>query len=207
MTPPPSKRAKGNGSGGRGPRHAPRPPRTPFVLLVLGLIIGGMCALLALNTASAANEVARHSLAARGEGLAARVADLQNQVAASAAPANLANAAGSLGMVPAGNPAFLVVGRDGQVRVMGSPGPVTGAPVYVAPRSSATHRSTAAQKPHKSHSPKPTKTVKATSTATATATGTKTSAAKTTSKSARPSPSHSKTPTPTPNTTLPGGTR
>ena len=35
------------------PKHAPGARRTPFVLLVLGLIVGGMCLLLALNTAAA----------------------------------------------------------------------------------------------------------------------------------------------------------
>jgi hypothetical protein len=194
------------------PRHATRPPRTPFVLLVLGLIVGGMCALLALNTASAANELSRHDLAARDESVAARVADLENQVAASAAPANLANAAGRLGMVPAGNPAFLVIGKDGKVHVLGSPAPATGAPVYVAPRSSATHPTRTTRKPRpkatKTRTPtksSTTKSTSSTSTKSATATATRTAAESTPASRAHRTPTP--TPTPTPNTTLPGGTR
>lgn len=186
----------------RGPRHAPRAPRTPFVLLVLGLIVGGMCALLALNTAAAANELNRDRLAGQDEAVAAQLAQLQNDVAASAAPANLANAAGRLGMVPAGNPAFLIVGADARVRLLGSPAPASGHPTYVAPRRTATK-------------PKPTPTrssatsTKAatpskTSSSTKTATSTKTRGAA--SRTASPT-SARRSPPPTPNSTLPGGTR
>ena len=44
----------------RAPKHAPGAPRTPFALLVFGLIGAALCLLLALNTASAANELRRH---------------------------------------------------------------------------------------------------------------------------------------------------
>jgi hypothetical protein len=84
-----------------------------------------MCALLALNTASAANELARHDLATQDANIAAQVQQLRNDVAASAAPGNLGNAAAALGMVPADNPAFLRVGTDGRVRVLGNPVPAT----------------------------------------------------------------------------------
>jgi hypothetical protein len=177
----------------------------PFALLITALIVGGMALLLLLNTASAANEVQRHDIAQQDESVAAQVQELQNEVAESAAPQNLAAAAAALGMVPALNPAFLVVGSNGTVRVLGSPAPVT--PAYVAPPP-ATHPNTA------------TKT--ATSTATSTATATSTSTAKTTatttdtrtadapkdanSSSASSSPA-APTPTPTPTVTLPGGNR
>ena len=61
---------------------------------------------------------------------------LNNDVAASAAPGNLAAAAAALGMVPAGNPAFLVIGADGMVRVLGSPAPASARRSYVAPTKS-----------------------------------------------------------------------
>ena len=82
------------------------------MLLILGLVVGGMCLLLALNTASAANEVARHDLAANDQSAAAQLVQLENEVQASAAPANLAAAAAALGMVPGRQPRLP---RDRQV--------------------------------------------------------------------------------------------
>ncbi|MDQ6850073.1 MAG: hypothetical protein M3070_08905 [Actinomycetota bacterium] len=183
------------------PRHAPRAPRAPFALLVLGLSVGGMAALLALNTASAANELTRHGLASRDESVAAQVAELENAVAASAAPANLANAAGQLGMVPAGNPAFLVVGADGTVRVLGSPAAATGYPTYVAP-----HPST---KPKPKPKPKPTtSTAKTKRTNRVHPSSTSARSSRTSPRSPRRHVRPSTTrPAPTPTTTLPGGTR
>ena len=167
------------------PKHA---PRVPFALLVLGLLVGAMIALLALNTASAANELRRHDLAAKDASIAASVEQLNNEVAASAAPGNLARVAAQLGMVPAGNPAFLQIDPDGRVRVLGSPGPAT-APALPAP---TTHHKTQPSKKKKK-----TTTTKATGTAGRTAGSTKT---------AKHTAAHP-TPDPTPTTTLPGGTR
>jgi len=164
----------------RPPAHA---PRTPFLLLLGGLIVGGMCALLALNTASAANELSRHALATRDAAIAAQLQQLRNDVAASAAPGNLASAAAALGMVPAVDPAFLKVLPDGRVIVLGSPAPATAAPLPAPPTTPAP----------KSSSPARPKT---------SASGTKTKSAKPTT-----SPTKSPTPTPTPTTTLPGGPR
>jgi hypothetical protein len=159
---------------GHQPKHA---PRVPFALLVVGLIVGGLCALLALNTASAANELNRHGLATKDSDVAAQVEQLRNQVAKSAAPGSLGSAAAALGMVPAGAPAFLRVGANGKVTVLGSPAPATSPPTPPPPPPPPT--------------PTPTKTKHPTKT-----TGKKTA---TTSKShAAPS---------TPITTLPGGTR
>ena len=160
----------------RVPRRA---PRTPFALLVGGLVVGGMCALLALNTASAANELQRHDFATKDAGVAAQVQQLQNEIQASAAPGNLAAVAGALGMVPAGNPAFLRVEPDGRVRVLGSPLPATVPPVVAPPTP-----------------PKPTPTP----------TPSKTTTKNKTKKKPVVKPT-TPTPTPTPTTTLPGGTR
>jgi hypothetical protein len=156
----------------------------PFALLVIGLIVAGLCALLALNTASAANELSRHDLAARDADIAAQVQQLQNQVAASAAPGSLASAAARLGMVPAGNPAFLKIGADGRVRLLGSAAPASAAAVPAPPKSTPA-------KPSKTASP----------TGTATARATKSSAKKTSPDTPTP------TPTPTPTVTIPGGQR
>lgn len=163
-----------------------RAPRVPFALLVTTLIVGGMGLLLLLNTASAANEVKRHDLAAQDASIAAQVEELQNEVAASAAPGNLAAAAAALGMVPAADPAFLVVGPNGGVRVLGSAAPASGQPVQVPvqPTPTVNHSPTASKPAHgTSHSP-----------------------TKSGSKSASHSPSRP-TSTPTPTVVLPGGNR
>ena len=182
------------------PKHA---PRIPFAILVTALIVGGMCALLGLNTASAANELARHNLAAKDAGVAAQVQQLQNEVAASAAPGALGSAAAALGMVPAGDPAFLEIGVDGHVKLLGSPAPASGAApiVQAVPRTTPTKPTT---------TPTTTPTGKATGTATGKTTGTPTGKAtgKTTGKATgTPTPPPTPTPTPTPTTTLPGGPR
>ncbi len=186
-------------------KHAPRAKRAPFALLILGLVVGGMCLLLALNTASAANEVARHDLAANDQSAAAQLVQLENDVQASAAPANLAAAAAALGMVPAGNPGFLEIGKSGRVRVLGSASAAAPIPVVIphpAPTTSA-----AAKHPAKHAGKTKTKTNKKTArTAKGTPTSTKTAANPTpspTTSAPRPTP----TPTPTPATTLPGGNR
>jgi hypothetical protein len=194
------------------PKHA---PRTPFVLLVLGLLVGGMCLLLALNTASAANEVARHDLAGNDESASAQLVELENEVQASAAPANLAAAAAALGMVPAGNPGFLEIGKHGRVRMLGSASPASALPVVIphpAPTKTKTKTKTKAKtkakttaattksaEPSKTASPAPTKS----DTPTRTTGQGQDGAQPAKSSSQAPSP----TPTPTPETTLPGGNR
>jgi len=190
---------------GAGPKHAPGAKRTPFVLLVLGLIVGGFCALLALNTVSAANELKRHDLAARDQSVANSIVGLQNDVAASAAPSNLARAADQLGMVPAGNPAFLVIGKDGSVTVMGSPAAAS-ASAYVPPSDPRTSTSTStAQTSTAKTSTAQTSTAQTSTAKTSTA---KTSTAQTpTAKRTATSTPTTPSSTPTPQLTLPGGPR
>ena len=182
----------------RGPRRAQtgrardgRPSRVPFALLVTGLIAGGLAALLGLNTLSAANELRRHTYADRDTAIAAQLQQLHDEVAADAAPANLARAAEALGMVPAGNPAFLVIGPDGTVRVLGSPAPAAAPPLPVPP------------KPKPKPKPKPTQHAKKKTDKKATDKKTKTNK-KTAGHTTTPA---KKTPSPTPTVTLPGGNR
>ncbi|HEV7204404.1 MAG TPA: hypothetical protein VGN18_07305 [Jatrophihabitans sp.] len=182
-----------------------RAPRVPFALLVTGLVVGGLALLLALNTASAANELRRHDLATQDAAVSAQVQQLQIDVAASAAPGNLAAVATQLGMVPAGHPAFLVIGADGTVRLMGRPKAVSAAPVPIPP---APHHP---KKPKKAAAPSPT------STSTPGASPTKPAASKSAAPNSRASRTTAKrsaaalpappTPTPTPVVTLPGGAR
>jgi hypothetical protein len=123
----------------------------PFVVLVLGLIGGGMLALLALNTASAANEVSRHDIADADQSIAAQVEQLQIDARNSAAPGNLARAAQALGMVPAGNPGFIEIGRNGAVRVLGRAAPATAPPVYMPPTHKPTKDRHHAKKSDRTH--------------------------------------------------------
>jgi hypothetical protein len=211
-------------------RHQPRHAgRAPFALLLGGLLGGGLILLLGLNTVSAANELRRHDLAARDEQVAASLVELRNAVAASQAPQNLALHAAAYGMVPADNPAFLVVGQSGSVRVLGSPAPATAAPLPPPPASSPA-------KAAKSKHPKPSSTAhksasrSASSRASATRaaatkgaspkagarpTAARSTAARTTA-AGRPRSAGATKPTPTParpsstpipTITLPGGTR
>jgi len=158
-----------------------RAPRAPFALLVTGLIAGGMALLLGLNTMSAANELHRHDIASRDATIAAQVQQLQIDVAASAAPDNLARAAEALGMVPAEDPAFLVINADGSVHVMGSAGPATAPPVPLPPKP----------KPK----PKPKRTTP------------KTKTRSTTNKTEPKTTTSTTTPSPPQTVPLPGGTR
>lgn len=181
----------GPARAGHGPKHA---PRVPFALLVVALVVGGMSLLLALNTASAANELRRHDLAVKDAGLTAQLQQLRNQVAASSAPGALGAAAAALGMVPAANPAFLQIGADGRVTVLGSPAPAS-AVLPPPPPPTPTHAATTTRpaKPSGTAKPKP---------ASSTARPTTRSTAKATPP-VPPTPTH----TPTPTTTLPGGPR
>lgn len=198
---------------GTRPKHA---RRLPFAVVVTALVLGGLALLLVLNTAAAANELRRHALAVRDQAIAAEVEQLRNEIAASAAPGNLASAAAALGMVPAGNPAFIVdAGRRLEVRGRPLPAPE---PVIPLPTHPAAHKKTAQDKPKaakrsrgagKTTEPAP-KTTTTTATATTTAASTSTAAkpARHTESSSPPASSTAApSPTPTPTVTLPGGPR
>jgi hypothetical protein len=95
--------------------------RTPFVMLVMALLALALIATLWLSTAATADsyhlENARktvRTLTERSEGLSRAVATLET------AP-ELARRARELGMVPAGDPARLIVGSDGTVTLIGEP--------------------------------------------------------------------------------------
>jgi hypothetical protein len=95
-----------------------RPARTPFVLLLLGLLLGGMVSLLLLNTALAEGSFVVQELQERATELADDEATLAQEVAAAESPAELAARAEELGMVPTSNPAFLRL-SDGAI--LGTP--------------------------------------------------------------------------------------
>ena len=108
------------------------PGRAPFVLLVVGLLVTGLWALLALNTAAAAEEVQARRLTAANADTQDRVEQLRIDVAGRQAPGWLASAAAKLGLVPDANPLFLSVPSHGAVVVLGTPKAVVAAPVPAA---------------------------------------------------------------------------
>ena len=105
--------------------HAAQAPKTPFVLLVLALLGGGLITLLLLNSAAAADAFAQRELQQRNRELSVKEQELVRQVAALEAPGSLDARARRLGLVPAGAPGFLVVDPSGRTKVTGSPAPAT----------------------------------------------------------------------------------
>ncbi|SHL96973.1 hypothetical protein [Streptomyces yunnanensis] len=95
--------------------------RTPFVLLVVVLLGSGLITLLLLNSALNQGSFELSRLERKTGELTDEQQALQQAVDAYSAPDELARRARKLGMVPGGNPAFLM--PDGTVR--GAPGPVS----------------------------------------------------------------------------------
>lgn len=193
----------------RGPAHA---RRLPAAVVVTALIGTGTGLMLVLNTASAANEVSRHDLAAKDGAVSAQVQEARDEVAAKAAPAALALAAVELGMVPAGNPAFLIVSGNGTVHIRGKAEAALPAPVAL-PTVAATHvrHQPAHRAAHRSSTAHPgtaRSTAHGRTTAAAAAHPTTTHHASHGASSTKPSPTPTRPhPTPTPVVTIPGGPR
>ncbi|WP_338898770.1 hypothetical protein WBG99_26935 [Streptomyces sp. TG1A-60] len=99
-----------------GPKGA---ARTPFVLLVVLLLGGGLIGLLVLNSALSEGSFKLDDLQDDVKGYTDEEQALQRDVDAYSAPDALQRRARELGMVPGGDPAFL--NPDGTVR--GVPGP------------------------------------------------------------------------------------
>lgn len=95
--------------------------RVSFVVLVMVLLIGGVVATLYFATQSTADAYRLERSKAETGQLSVQVAQLQQQVAQQDSPPSLAQKAQQLGMVPAGDPAHLVVGPSGTVSMIGTP--------------------------------------------------------------------------------------
>jgi hypothetical protein len=161
-----------------------RPHRVPFVVLLATVLLAGMLALLGLNTASAANEVAQRKFDSANASLSDIEQQLGRDLSTRQSPADLARAAYKLGLIPAANPAFLRFNPDGSVTVLGTALTIP-APAHPVPKTTG---------------PKPTPTP--TPARSGHPTARTTPAQPSTTPSTRPSP------TPTgPTTTLPGGPR
>ncbi|WP_053749532.1 hypothetical protein [Streptomyces sp. MMG1533] len=112
--------------------------RTPFVLLVVLLLGGGLIGLLVLNSALSAGSFKLDDLQRGTKSLTDEEQSLQRDIDAYSAPEALQRRARELGMVPGGDPAFL--DPDGTVK--GVPSPASGAepasldiPLVLAPEA------------------------------------------------------------------------
>lgn len=179
-----------------------RAHRVPFAVLLAAILVGGMVALLGLNTASAANQVAQRKYDAANASLSDQEQQLGRDLASRQSPAELAKAAYKLGLIPAANPAFLRFNKDGSVTILGTtitiPAPANPSPKKSASRSASTSAT-------KSKQP----SSKASAKSGARKSASKSSASKKPGSNSTPSSSPGPTPS-TPaatTTTLPGGPR
>ncbi|MFE4668553.1 septum formation initiator family protein [Streptomyces sp. NPDC056716] len=110
--------------------------RTPFVLLVVALLGGGLIVLLVLNSALSEGSFRLADLQRDTKALTDEQQALQRDIDAYSAPEALQRRARELGMVPGGDPAFL--GPDGKVRGVPSPAAETASartPLVLAPEA------------------------------------------------------------------------
>ncbi|MFG3658884.1 septum formation initiator family protein [Streptomyces sp. NPDC047706] len=123
--------------------------RTPFVLLVVLLLGGGLIGLLVLNSALSEGSFQLDDLQKETRSLTDEEQALQRDIDAYSAPGALQRRARELGMVPGSDPAFL--GPDGTVR--GVPSPVAAEPasarrpLVLAPEAMSTASAPAAPVP------------------------------------------------------------
>jgi len=123
------------------PAGAGQAARTPFVLLVVLLLGGGLIGLLVLNSALSEGSFRLDDLQKDTKSLTDEEQALQRDVDAYAAPDALQRRARELGMVPGGDPAFL--NPDGTVK--GVPGAAQQSsartPMVLAPEALAASQS------------------------------------------------------------------
>jgi hypothetical protein len=97
--------------------------RVPFAVALIAVLGGGVGGVLYLNTKT--DESGIRTVQAREESsqLRLEIEALGRSIAQLNATPRIAAEAKELGLVPAGDAAILVVGRDGQGRLIGTPGP------------------------------------------------------------------------------------
>ncbi|WP_067655222.1 hypothetical protein [Nocardia harenae] len=103
--------------------------RIPFVIVILVLLGCGLACTLLLTTRAAEDSYQLSDLRAANQRLLDERAALQREVEAADSAPELANRARELGMIPAVDPARLVLEPDGTVTVVGEPTPAQGASV------------------------------------------------------------------------------
>jgi hypothetical protein len=116
-------------AGARAP-GAPGVSRTPFVLLVLGLLGGGLICLLVINTTLSTAQFRITHLQQSNATLSQQEQQLQQEIAKDAAPATIFSRAWKLGMRPQKRLQFLDV-RTG--RIERQPAKIPGVPFVVVP--------------------------------------------------------------------------
>jgi NaMN:DMB phosphoribosyltransferase len=102
-------------------------------MLVMGLLVVGVITTLWLSTQAIADSYRLDQAKKTATELSERAEELQRDVAGLQSASTLADLAAKLGMVPAGDPAHLVVTPDGKVAVVGEPKPVASTPVPSTP--------------------------------------------------------------------------
>ncbi|SHF33979.1 hypothetical protein [Streptoalloteichus hindustanus] len=113
-------------------------PRAPFVLLVMSLLAAGLLASLWLSTAAGAYSYRLENTQREARDLAEQAEQLRRDVAQRESAPDVARRARELGLVPAPDPARLVVRPDGSVELRGEPRPATSsAPPSPTPSASA----------------------------------------------------------------------
>ncbi|MET9894025.1 hypothetical protein ABZZ47_28170 [Streptomyces sp. NPDC006465] len=120
------------------PAGAGQAARTPFVLLVVLLLGGGLIGLLVLNSALSEGAFRLDDLQKDTKSLTDEEQGLQRDVDAYSAPDALQRRARELGMVPGGDPAFLapdgtVKGVPGAARQSAARAPMIPPPEVLAP--------------------------------------------------------------------------
>jgi len=119
-----ARRAQRTGARSAGPEVGPENPdagRMPFVLVVMVLLGVALVSTLWLSTAAAADSYHLQGARKVARNLAERSENLSREVATLETAPELARRARELGMVPAGNPARLIVRPDGTVVLVGHP--------------------------------------------------------------------------------------
>ncbi|WP_373292959.1 hypothetical protein [Nocardia jinanensis] len=142
-----ARRRQRAGGPGAAPAVAPRTElagRGPFVAAILAMFGCGLALTLVLTTRAAEDSYQLSDARETNRVLSDERAALQREVAAADSAPELATRARELGMIPAQDPARLLVAPDGTVTVVGEPKPAQGppapplnAPPRGAPRSGA----------------------------------------------------------------------
>lgn len=103
--------------------------RIPFVATIIGMLALGLALTLLLTTRAAEDSYGLSEARDYNQSLVEQKAALERDVETANSAPKLAEEAAKLGMVPAVDPARLVVHPDGAVEVVGEPAPASGAPV------------------------------------------------------------------------------
>jgi hypothetical protein len=111
-------------------RDATRQPASTatFVVVLMALLVTGVAATLWLSTQATADSYLLETSKQQTANLSQQRGKLQEQVARAESATSIADKATKLGMVPATDPAHLVVDKNGKVRVIGTPTAAKGDP-------------------------------------------------------------------------------